>query len=161
MKMQTLILILVILVPVCAILYSCTYNETNNYYNYYGVVKLDGTPEDNEFVRLVNEHRISIGLPVLIHEVLASDVCYKRNLKEIESNVAPSHLFWEKMVRDAQVNENNGSHICAENYISPYELLHAYLNSTSHKLAIENPIMTHIGTSIINRQNHTLIVKYN
>lgn len=144
------------------VFYSCTYVEnTTIHYNYYGVVKTDATPEETEFVRLVNQHRISIGLNPLIHEQLSSEVCRLRNLKDIAENVNASHYLWEKMVRDAKVEVDNGSHIYGNNYVSAQTLFYAYMTSPEgHRNALESPTATHIGTSIIDRRNHSLIVKY-
>jgi len=162
MKMDNnyLFLIFVIVVGSIVFLSQCTYNETTINYNYYPVVKTDLSPEESEFVRLINEHRINLGLNPLIAEVLASEVCEIRNIEDEENNTYPSHLHWEKLVRDAKCNPDYASHIYAQNFVNVFEMFQAYLNSPKHRSAIENPNRTHIGTSYINKMNHTLIVKY-
>lgn len=164
MKMEnwTIGLIFLSVVGGLLIFASCSKPEDNEVkFNRVPIEKRDASPQEKEFVRLVNEHRDSLGLPMLIHEVLASEVCRERNMKEINFNLHPSHHGWESMVSDAQVNVDNGDHICAEFYINAYELFKGYLNSKKgHRHVIEKADRTHIGTSYINKMNHTLIVKY-
>jgi len=143
------------------IAYSCTYNETNHYYNYTPVVKTDLDTFSFEFVRLINEHRIAVGLNTLIPEELASEVCRLKNLEDIANGVPPSHYHWEKMIRDSKVEVNNGAQIIGENYLTPLALFNAYLTSPSgHRDVIESENKTHIGTSTIERRNYTLIIKH-
>ena len=160
MKTEYLILIFAVIV-FSLVAYSCTYEEnTIINYHYTPIKKIDGTADENEFVRLVNEYRISQGLNPLIHEVLSSEVCKIRNLQDIENNIPPSHVGWSTMLSDAMVQPNNGSHIWGYNHLTPLTLFNAYLNSPDgHQEALEMDA-THIGTSIIERRNYTLIIKY-
>jgi len=163
MKMQTTILFIIFAsVIFCFVAYGCTVVEnTTNNYHYYGVVKTDATPEENEFVRLVNQHRISIGLNPLIHDVLSSEVCEVRNNEDIQNDVVPSHVGWSTMLSDAMVQPNNGSHLWGYNHLTPLGLFNSYLNSPEgHRYALEDDKMTHIGTSTVDRRNYCLIIKY-
>lgn len=164
MRMDSWILGLIFLAVVGAILIfaRCSKPEDNEViFHYSPVEKTDATPQEKRFVELVNMHRDSLGLNPLIHEVLASEVCRERNIKDINANVRPSHQGWSSMISQAQVNPNNGSHIYAEYYMNADELFKGYLNSTlGHREALEGADRTHIGTSYINMRNHTLIVKY-
>ncbi len=163
MRMGNFTLFLIFLgLPALVFLFTrCTKveNITINY-NYYGVIKTDATPEENELVRLVNEYRVSIGLNPLIHEVLSSEVCEVRNYLDIQNNENPSHEGWSTMLADAMVNPNNGSHLWGYNYLTPLSLFNAYLSSDRHREVLETANATHIGTSIIERRNYTLIIKY-
>ncbi len=162
MKMQTLILFSIFSgVIFCCVAYSCTYIEnTTTNYNYTPVVKYDLSVSENEFVRLVNEHRGSLGLGLLIPEYLASEVCESRNYQDIADGVNASHYAWERMISDAMVSEDNGSHLYGQNYLTAQSLFNGYMASPKHKEALENPNRTHIGTSFIERRNYTLITKY-
>lgn len=161
MKMDTQTIILFIVfasVVVCGLFQSCSYNETNINNYYYPIVEDNLTPEELELVRLLNQYRESKGLNPLIPEKLACEVCDIRNLQDIENNLHPSHLHWSQMMIDAKVNI--GDHLWAYNYATPQDLLNGYLSSHDHREALENPNRTHIGTSFINRRNHTIIVRY-
>ena len=160
MKTEYLILIFAVIV-FSLVAYSCTYVEnTTNNYHYTPITKLDGTNEENEFVRLVNEYRIGKGLNPLIHEVLSSEVCEVRNYLDIQNNENPSHIGWSTMLAEAQVEPNNGSHLWGYNYLSALSLFNAYLASERHREALEMENATHVGTSIVERRNYTLVIKY-
>lgn len=163
MKMQTTILFLIfLLVPIAAIFLSrCTYIEnTTINYNYYGQIKTDLNPNELELQRLINEHRINLGLNPLIAEVLSSQVCLDAINEDIDNNEPPSHNGWERRLELSQVNRDNGSEICASGYNSAYGLFMAYLESEEHRAAIENPDRTHIGISFVYSRNYCQIIKY-
>jgi len=119
------------------------------------------SPEELELVSLMNEHRINIGLPVLIPEALACEVCRIRVEKDIAENVYTNHEGWAEMVAAAKVNDDSGSHIHGSNFLSAKDLFEGYMKSPNHKAIIEKKDRTHIGLSYKQRRNHCLIVKYN
>jgi hypothetical protein len=127
-------------------------------YNYNPVKFYWLSPIELEFLRLVNEHRINLGLNPLLPEKLACDVCRIRVLKDIANFHWGSHLGWEKMLIDA--NAKYGSHVYGNNYNTAIELFNAYMKSPKHKSALENKDRTHIGVSFIERRNHTILTKY-
>lgn len=114
--------------------------------------------DEIEFIRLINEHRINAGLNPLIAEKLACEVCEKRLLNDITNNYNASHYDWEKLITESNAKE--GSHLVANNFATPLTMFNAYIDSEQHKEAIDGVNRTHIGTSFINRMNHTIIVKY-
>jgi uncharacterized protein YkwD len=161
MRMDNWILGLIFLSVVGGILIfsRCSKPEgTEVHFNYTPVEKRDATPQEKRFVELVNNHRDSLDLPLLIHEVLSSEVCRDRNINDINANIGPDHNGWYEMVLASKAKE--GDHIFAEYYMNADELFKGYLNSEGHRSAIEKYDRTHIGTSYINMRNHTLIVKY-
>lgn len=128
-------------------------------YNYNPVEFYGLSPDELEFVRLVNEHRINLELNPLVPEKLACEVCRIRVLKDIANEVWGSHLGWEKMLIDA--NAKYGGHVYGNNYSSANELFNAYMKSHKHKESLENKDRTHIGVSFMQRRNHTILTKYN
>jgi uncharacterized protein YkwD len=130
-------------------------------YNYNPIPYYDLSVEEKIFIQLVNDHRKSLGLKPLTPEKLASEVCYNQTLSDIMNDENTSHEHWDRMRRDAKVNLDNCSHIHANNYSSAEGMFKAYLISDKgHKEALENPNRTHIGTSFMQRKNHTLITQY-
>jgi uncharacterized protein YkwD len=142
------------------VVYSCTveYNITNNY-NYKAVESWDLNPNERELVRLINEHRINIGLQPLIPELLANKVCLDRNLSDIEGGLFPNHDGWYEMIQDSKAKD--GSQVIGYNFTTPLSLFNAYLTSQEgHKHALENPNRTHIGVSFIQRRNYIVLLNY-
>jgi len=133
-------------------------NETYNYkpvkWDFLGV-------EEKIFVQLVNDHRKDLGLPALIPEKLACEVCYNQTVADILNNEDASHEHWDRMRREAKVNYDNCSHICANQYSTGQGLFNGYMGSKEgHKEALEHPTRTHIGLSFMQYKNHCLITKY-
>jgi len=164
MKMDTQTIILAVIfsaVVIFGLLQSCTYeyNTTNNY-NYQPVKKTNLNPKEEEFLDLVNSHRDSLHLPLLIPELLASQICLNRNLLDISNNVPPSHDGWYEMVMACKCDGDIGDQIEANNYETALGLFNAYMASPEHKRAIEMEDRTHIGISFIQRRNYCLILKY-
>lgn len=156
--MQTFILIVVLLVPIFGLTYSYYTKRKAIQFTYNPIEHHELSPEELDFNRLVNEHRINLGLNALIPEKLACEVCKIRVLKDIANDVWGNHLGWEKMLIDA--NAKYGGHVYGNNYISAIDLFNAYMASPKHKAALENKDRTHIGTSFIERRNHTILTKY-
>lgn len=163
--MQTFILIVVLLIPITALGYS--YLNKKKIVNAkvrfnYKPIAYDGLLAiELEFVRLVNEHRINLGLNPLIAEKLACEVCQKRLEDDIKQNIESNHYYWATMISDAKANDDSGSHIVANNFVTALGLFNGYISSQGHKEALENKHRTHIGTSFKEKRNHTILTKYN
>jgi len=135
------------------------YKEVN--YDYDPVEYFGLSAIELEFVRLVNEHRINLGLNPFIVEELASKVCYYQNLEDIKLGVPSSHDHWDRMRREAKVNLDNCGHIHSNNHSTAQKLFQSYMDSKEgHKEQLQHPTRTHIGISFYQRRSHILITKY-
>jgi len=157
-----MVILIVILVLFFGVLLVVGINSKviRDFFKYKGVEVKNLTAIELEFLRILNEHRISVGLPILIAEKLASEVCLKQNIEDIKNNEPASHEYWDRMRRDAKVNIDNCSHVYGNNYSTAKGLFNGYMSSERHKKALEHPTRTHIGISFIQYRSHTLITKY-
>lgn len=122
------------------------------------IEKTDLNPLESELLQLINWHRKNLGLSILVPEKLASDVCLKAILEDIEKGEKPSHLIWEKRISECGCSF--GSEIIAMYYVNPVSAFSAYLKSKDHKDAIENPDRTHIGIAYSHNINYCILTKY-
>jgi uncharacterized protein YkwD len=158
MNYPSLFIVFLIIVG-CLVTYSCTYEYNTYNYNYKAVESWDLNTNERELVRLINEHRINLGLQPLIPELLANKVCLDRNLSDIEGGLFPNHDGWYEMVQDSKAKD--GDHIYGEYYSTPLSLFNGYMNSTEgHREVLEQSNRTHIGVSIMPYRNHCLILNY-
>ena len=107
---------------------------------------------------LINWHRKNLELSILIPEILASEVCKKAILQDIERAEKPSHYEWEKRLSECKCSA--GSEIIAMYFTNPLSAFSSYLRSDSHREAIENPNRTHIGISYTHNINYCILTKY-
>ena len=115
------------------------------------------TSDESELVRLINEHRLSIGLGFVSTEKLACELCndhvfYMENYKIVNHN--------GEALRHKQSGAFRSGEICSGNIFSPRAILTAYLHSPTHKSIIEDTIFTHIGISISNGYNCIMFANY-
>jgi len=158
-----MVILIVILVIFFGVLLVIGINSkiVREFFKYKGVEAKNLSDIELEFLRILNEHRESIGLPILIAEKLASEVCLKQNIEDIKNNEPPSHKYWHEMRIASKVNPDNCSHICANEYSTANGLFIGYMGSKSgHKEALEHPTRTHIGISFMNYRNHILLTQY-
>jgi len=158
-----MVILIVILVIFFGVLLVVGLNSkvVREFFKYKGVEAKNLSDIELEFLRILNDHRQSIGLPILIAEKLASEVCLKQNLEDIKNNEPASHEHWDRMRREAKVNIDNCSHIYANNYTTANGFFNGYMSSTKgHKEALEHPTRTHIGISFMNYRNHILLTQY-
>jgi len=103
---------------------------------------------ETELARLINEHRVSIGLnelEIINHISFKSE---EHNEYMIANKVVNHDFFQERsqniihVLGAVKVNEN-----VAYNYVTPEAALNAWLNSPGHKANIEGAF-THFGISI-------------
>jgi len=158
-----MVILIVILVIFFGVLLVIGINSkiVREFFKYKGVQAKNLSDIELEFLRILNEHRESIGLPILIAEKLASEVCFKQNLEDIKNNKPASHEHWDRMRREAKVNVDNCGHVYGNNHVSAQGLFDSYMASPfGHKEQLEHKIRTHIGISFYQRRSHILITKY-
>lgn len=99
-------------------------------------------------MKLINEHRVSVGLNVLEKVNHISYKCEEHNIYMIENNVVNHNDFVERsqnitsVLGAKKVGEN-----VAYNYKTPEAALRAWLESPGHKENIEGDY-THFGLSV-------------
>lgn len=104
---------------------------------------------ETELLRLVNEHRVLLGLHALVEDVELGDAARAHSAHMIEhrffSHVAPEG--WEpgeRLNRAGIAWEAMGENIGA-GYATPEEAFHGWMSSPEHREAIESPEWTHTG----------------
>ncbi|TPD71353.1 CAP domain-containing protein [Flavobacterium microcysteis] len=112
------------------------------------VENYDYNPTELELMRIINEHRQSINLPVLQPINHISYKSEEHNEYMIENNVV-NHAYFEERSQNlvqvlgaVKVNEN-----VAYSFNTPQAALQAWLESPSHKANIEGDF-THFGISV-------------
>lgn len=158
-----MIILIVILVIFFGVLLVVGVNSRiiREFFKYKGVETKDLSDIELEFLKILNSHRESIGLPILIAEKLASEICFKQNLEDIKLGVPSSHEHWDRMRREAKVNVDNCGHVYGNNHVSAQGLFDSFMASPfGHKEQLEHKTRTHIGISFYQRRSHILITKY-
>lgn len=112
------------------------------------VMNYDYNTNETELARLINEHRVSIGLnklEIINHISFKSE---EHNEYMITNNVVDHAYFQERsdniirVLGAVKVNEN-----VAYNFITPQSALNAWLNSPGHRANIEGDF-TYFGISV-------------
>ena len=112
------------------------------------VMNYDYNANETELARLINEHRVSIGLnklEIINHISFKSE---EHNEYMITNNVVDHAYFQERsdniirVLGAVKVNEN-----VAYNFITPQSALNAWLNSPGHRANIEGDF-TYFGISV-------------
>lgn len=112
------------------------------------VMNYDYNANETELARLINEHRVSIGLnelEIINHISFKSE---EHNDYMITNNVVDHAYFQERsdniirVLGAVKVNEN-----VAYNFITPQSALNAWLNSPGHRANIEGDF-TYFGISV-------------
>ena len=105
--------------------------------------------EEIEGIRLINQHRLSMGLGEVIQNDFISDQCLDHENYMIQKNV-PSHDYFtdranaiEQRLNAKYVGEN-----VAYNYSTPQSVVTAWLNSDGHRQNIETPRFKRVGYSV-------------
>jgi len=127
-------------------------------FTYQPIVKTDLNKQESELLNLINSHRDFLGLPALIPEVLACQVCREAIIEDLKLGEKPSHYQWEQ--RKLACQDVNGKEILAYNMSDPRSVLAGYLRSHDHRSVVENTESTHIGISYINKINYCIFTRY-
>lgn len=101
-----------------------------------------------EFMKLINQHRVSLGLRALVHteelQVIAED--HSRDMAS--GRVAFGHAGFSERCADGK-SALGGGNLCAENVAKGQKTVqaafNAWMNSTGHRGNIEKPRVTHTG----------------
>lgn len=106
------------------------------------------TAEEKQLFDLVNEYRVSINLPAMVHEDNSYYHATQHSLL-MASKTAISHDNYDK--RAAEISRRTGAIFVAENVAKDYptneKALEGWLNSSSHRATIEGDY-THTAVSI-------------
>jgi uncharacterized protein YkwD len=132
------------------ILSSCSTNSSEDIsINLKVISNYNYNSKEIELTKLINEYRVNIGLNPLVLINHISNKCEDHNNYMITNNVI-NHAFFQDRSDNIRsvLGASNVSEIVAYNYIQPQGVLEAWLNSPSHKEAIEGNF-TDFGVSII------------
>lgn len=150
--MKTLAPKLFALLLLTTILFSCSKEEDDVYFNENSDVlntKVAYSAMESEIVSLVNAHRTSLGLNALNTLNIVSGVAEGHTHYMIEAG-APSH---DNFPERAQILMNEaGAKMVGENigygYSTAKGVVNAWIESDSHRKILENPDYTHFGISM-------------
>lgn len=102
----------------------------------------------NEFMDLINQHRIDIGLRPLLHDDAVGNLASKHSLDMATGAVAFGHLGFSERCLEAK-SLLGGGNLCAENVAmgqkSPSSVFTSWMNSLGHRSNIEQSRVTHTG----------------
>lgn len=143
---------LVILVLLCAFLFSCSEEENGIYFNeineHVNLENVTYTDIESEILSLVNQHRKNLGLSILqklniISGVADSHTNYMIEIGQLShDNFAMRSQYLMNNANAKSVGEN-----VAYGYNSAQGVFNGWLNSDVHRKVIENPNYTHFGIS--------------
>jgi uncharacterized protein YkwD len=102
----------------------------------------------NEFMDLINQHRIDIGLHPLLNDEGVGNLATQHSLNMATGAVAFGHLgFSERCLKAKSLL--GGGNLCAENVAmgqkSPSAVFTSWMNSPGHKANIEQSRVSHTG----------------
>lgn len=114
----------------------------------------EDTSFENQIFNLVNEHRISIGLPALQKNILAKELAFEHN-KNMISDGKVSHNNFGK--RAEFLTDFDNAVVVGENvafgFGTPGGVVNALLNSPSHRENIEGDY-THMAITVTKDENN-------
>jgi len=107
------------------------------------------TADELEGIRLINQHRASLGLGAVTKVDFTSNQCLGHNKYMIQQG-KPSHDYFadRSMAIQKRFNVRGVAEIVAAGFNTPAGVVAAWLNSPSHKAAIEIPNHKRIGYSL-------------
>lgn len=101
-----------------------------------------------EFMELINNHRISIGLQPLVHDEGMGLIAQGHSEDMADGSVAFGHDGFSTRCSEARAVLGGGN-LCAENVAMGQKTVlaafNAWMNSSGHKANIEQPRATHTG----------------
>jgi uncharacterized protein YkwD len=102
----------------------------------------------HEFMELINQHRIDIGLHPLLIDEGVGNLASQHSLDMAKGAVAFGHLGFSERCLEAK-NLMGGGNLCAENVAmgqkSPIAVFTSWMNSPGHQTNIEQSRVTHTG----------------
>jgi len=115
------------------------------------VFAFDSINWNNEFITLVNEHRIGLGLKPLLYSAQLVEIGEEHSFNMANKHTRfghGGHRYRCRLAKEAFPNSN----LCGENVAfgqeDPKEVFEAWMNSPDHREAIEEPRFTHTGLGI-------------
>lgn len=103
---------------------------------------------ENEFITLVNAHRLNIGVKALTYSKALAEIASLHSLNMANQTVDFGHTGFSGRCTDARVALSGGN-LCAENVAmgqsDAQRVFAAWMNSTGHRSNIENARHTHTG----------------
>ncbi|NMH88860.1 CAP domain-containing protein [Flavivirga algicola] len=109
----------------------------------------------NDILKLVNEHRLSIGKQILETNVLAEDLAEEHNIFMIsQGNIGHENFDSRaKQLFDEENAKSVGENV-AFKQVSAQQVMTAWLNSDDHRKNIEGNF-SHIGVSVVKSKSGT------
>ena len=105
--------------------------------------------EELEGMRLINQHRVSMGLGAVTPNDFISYQCLDHETYMIKKNVASHDYFTDRAnAIQARLSATNVGENVAYNYLSPQSVVTAWLNSDGHRANIEKPKFKRVGYSV-------------
>jgi uncharacterized protein YkwD len=102
----------------------------------------------NEFMDLINQHRIDLGLRPLLHDEGLGNIATQHSLNMATGAVAFGHLSFSERCLEAKTLLGGGN-LCAENVAmgqkSPSVVFNSWMNSPGHRANIEQSRVSHTG----------------
>ena len=146
-----------IVVVIIFLVWYFFYNKKKIKKTYYIPIEQTDLIKDAELIRLINEHRIIIGLePLKVCELLMELSKDKSNY--MSDNNTLSHDHFTNYSQDAQAV--NFGEIVAHGYNTSKSTINAYLNSETHKEVIEKAYYNWIGSTTTNNYNCIFFAQY-
>lgn len=107
-------------------------------------------PSINNYFDIVNEYRIKIGLRPFIYSTFIAEIAHGHSRFMSEGYGRFGHGGWRG--RCARLRSEMRSDLCGEivamGQKTPEAVLEAWLSSSEHRVAIENPRYTHTGVGV-------------
>jgi len=100
---------------------------------------------ETEFYNLLNEHRLSINVLIVETDTYSRYLCIEHNKYMIERDSLNHDNAFRRNFELERRGVKATDEIVARNYTKAQTFLNGYLNSPSHKAAIENPEFSHVG----------------
>lgn len=101
-----------------------------------------------QFMELINNHRVSIGAKPLIDDSDMSQIAEAHSQQMADGVVSFGHTNFSGRCSDAR-NFLGGGNLCAENVAmgqkTPQDVFNSWMNSSGHRANIENKRFTHSG----------------
>ncbi|MES2526285.1 MAG: CAP domain-containing protein [Bdellovibrionota bacterium] len=112
-----------------------------------------------EFLKLVNNHRKSIGLKALVNADEMVVIAAEHSADMANKSVAFGHTGFSGRCSEARVKMGGGN-LCAENVAMGQKTAQAvftsWMNSSSHRANIENSRLTHSGLGTATSSSGTI-----
>lgn len=105
---------------------------------------------EEEYVKLLNNYRVSLGLRKLIYVKRIEEVANEHSIYMAGGRGRFGHRGWKgrcgKLLNE--LDGQNCGEIVAMGQTTPHEVFNAWLNSRTHRRMLENPHFTHTGIGI-------------